>query len=160
MLGLTSDPLFQKMEGDWQGEGIRTHITSGREVRIESVVHSRVLEDGRLFSLNDITETEVARPEIQRKYRTAYWVRARTDNPETYDLGVGERVTGRGYFGDIRFVVEQEMQSSPDLVVRTISDFVGETVETLEVLFVKKKEQARTVLRYRRVSTLASLSSP
>ncbi|MGK5082282.1 hypothetical protein WDW37_03175 [Bdellovibrionota bacterium FG-1] len=146
----SADPLFEKMEGEWVGQGIRTQKISGRSVQIET--KTRAYRDGdRLVSHNELVEIKPG--SVPTTYQRTYWIRpVLNENGETsYELGDQGSVSHGQWLND-RFEVQQELGGDPPYVIRSSTQFAPESSYYHETLWAGARLLAETSIEFHRVS--------
>lgn len=141
------DSLIQLMQGSWTGEGERVQTVSGHRVRIEAHVVA-TLQGDRLFSHNEITETE--QDGQAKSYARDYWIRPSQDQAGSYDFGVEDKVTSQGRFDGHILEVEQNVGGSPAFVIRSETQFTDSGSLYQETAWYGERELSQTLIRYHR----------
>jgi hypothetical protein len=159
-----SDALFDRMTGEWDGEGERIQLVSGRRIAIHTATVARV-EGDRLVSSNEITETASGTTSgtaqeasgggaILKQYRREYWMRRSPTTAEadsiSYELGTAETVTSRGRFDGSTLEVEQNLGGAPAYVIRSSTTFADDLTSYLETVWHGDEQLAETRIEYRR----------
>ena len=140
-----SDPLFDRMAGSWLGEGLTRYALSGRKLQVEIATTSEITEGG-LVSRNEVRELPVEPPGAERRYARAYRIVAD---------GAGYRLEGapgapaaRGALVGEEFSTEQELAGG--YVVRTATEFAGDSAVFLETNWHEGTRLSETEIRFRR----------
>src|SRR5262249_24825822 len=118
-LSLSTDPLFQRMEGRWTGRGERVQLGSGHRIAIDARVESRQ-EGTHLVSRNTIRQ--LAPTGASRAYTRVYWLEAIGEG--RYALGAdGAAVPAAGRFEGDTFTVLQDFGGEAPLRVESVTRF-------------------------------------